>query len=97
MFPPPAPNRLPDTGKNIYLIDETLNIKSSLEVSTPLIGLCLINKGKLLLLEEAYLRIVDCKGQIIKSELFDLIEDFSIKDNLLSIQTSAENKIIELW
>lgn len=85
-----------DTGKNIYLIDETLNIKTSLEITTPLVGLYLINKEKLLLLEETYMRVVDCKGQIVKSELFDLIEDFNIKENTLSIQTNKENKIIEL-
>lgn len=85
-----------DTGKNIYLIDESLTIKTSLEITTPLMGLYLISKEKLLVLEEAYMRVVNYKGDIVKSELFDLIEDFSIKDNLLSIQTSEENKIIEL-
>src|SRR6218665_1059217 len=56
----------------------------------------LINKEKLLLLEEVYMRVVDYKGQIVKSELFDLIEDFSIKGNLLSVQTSEERRVIEL-
>lgn len=85
-----------DTGKSIYLIDENLNIKASHEITTPLIGLYLINNEKLLLLEESYMRIVDYKGQIIQSELFDLIEDFGIKDNLLSIKTSKKDKIIKL-
>lgn len=85
-----------DTAKNIYLIDKNLNIKASLEITTPLVGLYLINSEKLLLLEEAYLRVINYKGEIIKAELFDLIEDFSIKDNLLLIQTSEENKVIEL-
>lgn len=85
-----------DTGKNIYLIDESLNIKTSLEITTPLMGLYLISKEKLLLLEEAYMRVINYNGDIVKAELFDLIEDFSIKDNLLSIQTSEESKVIEL-
>lgn len=85
-----------DTGKTIYLIDESLNIKKSLEITTPLVGLYLINKEKLLVLEECYLRVINYSGDIVKAELFDLIEDFSIKDNLLSIQTSEENKVIEL-
>ncbi|MGJ1437887.1 hypothetical protein [Sphingobacterium siyangense] len=85
-----------DTGKNIYLIDEKLNIKTSFETTTPLIGLYLISNEKLLVLEEAYMRIINYNGDIVKAELFDLIEDFSIKDNLLSIQTSEENKVIEL-
>mgnify|MGYP003429414724 CR=1 FL=1 len=85
-----------DTGKNIYLIDENLNIKTSLEITTPLVGLYLISNEKLLVLEEAYMRIINYNGDIEKAELFDLIEDFSINDNLLSIQTSEENKVIEL-
>ena len=35
-------------------------------------------------------------GQNFKSKLFYLIEDFSIKDNNLFIQTSEGNLIIEL-
>ena len=85
-----------DAGKNIYLIDENFNIKTSLEITTPLVGLYLINKEKLLVLEEAYLRVINNNGDIVKAELFDLIEDFSIKNDFLSIQTSEENKIIEL-
>ena len=85
-----------DTGKSIFLIDEYLNIKSSLLITTPLVGLYLINKEKLLILEEAFMRVVDCQGQIVKSELFDLIEDFNISDNSLSIQTSKENRVIIL-
>jgi hypothetical protein len=85
-----------DTGKNIYLIDENLNIKMSFEITTPLIGLYLINDERLLLLEEAFMRVISFSGQILKSELFDLAENFSIKNNLLYIQTSDENRIIEL-
>lgn len=85
-----------DTGKNIYLIDENLSIKVMLEVTTPLIGLYLINKERLLVLEEAYMRMINHNGDVVKTELFDLIVNFSIKDNLLSIQTSKENKVIEL-
>lgn len=85
-----------DTGKNIYLIDDNLNIKSSFEVTTPLIGLYLINVDSLLLLEEAFMRVVDHNGGILKREVFDLIEDFSVKDNYLFIQTSEESKTFEL-
>lgn len=85
-----------DTGENVYLVDENLNIKAFFEITTPLIGLYTISHEKMLLLEEAYMRVIDYSGRILKSELFDLIEDFSIKDNVLFIQTSKENKIIEL-
>lgn len=85
-----------DTGKSIYLIDESLNIKTSFEITTPLIGLYLISIERLLILEEAFLRIINHNGDIIKTELFDLIEDFNIKDNFLTIQTNEENKVIKL-
>jgi hypothetical protein len=85
-----------NTGKNIYLIDESLSVKTSLEITTPLVGLFLVSKDKLLVLEEAYMRIVNNNGDIVNSELFDVIQDFSIKDNLLSIQTSEENRVIKL-
>jgi hypothetical protein len=85
-----------DTGKSIYLIDEKLSIKASFEITSPLIGLYLINKDNLLLLEEAFMRVIDYNGKILRSELFDLIDDFSIKDNVLSIQTSGESKVFEL-
>lgn len=85
-----------NTGKKIYLIDERLKIKKSIEITTPLIGMYLINNEKFLLLEEAYMRIVDYHGQVLRSELFDLIEDFSIENDLLFVQTSEENIVIDL-
>jgi len=85
-----------NTGKNIFLIDKGLTVISSFEITTPLVGLYAINKDKLLVLEEAFLRVINNKGEVVKSELTDLIEDFSIKDNWLSIQTSEESRIIEL-
>ncbi|GAA4789638.1 hypothetical protein GCM10023231_17060 [Olivibacter ginsenosidimutans] len=85
-----------DTGKSIYLIDEAVKIKVSLEVTTPLVGLYVINDEKLLVLEEAFIRVINYKGEVVKSEQTDLIEDFSIKGKLLHIRTDGGNKIIEL-
>lgn len=85
-----------ETSTNIYLIDENLSVKLSFDITTPLIGLYLINRDRLLILEEAYMRIVDAQGNILKSELFDLIKDFSIKDNLLIIQTQEQSMVLEL-
>lgn len=84
-------------GENIYLIDnEALKISSMFEVTTTLIGLYLVNKEQLLLLEEAYMRVVDRTGKIVMDEKFDLIEEFSIEEGFLQIQTSHQNKIIKL-
>lgn len=84
------------TGKNIYLINDALNIKACLEITTALVGLYIISNERLLLLEEAYLRVIDYNGRIVEKELFDLIDDFSIKDNVLYIQTSEGEKVTEL-
>lgn len=85
-----------DIGKKIYLIDDFLEIRSSIEITTPLVGLYVINDERLLVLEEAFVRVINNKGEVVRAELTDLIEDFSVKDNLLFIQTNEENKIIEL-
>ena len=85
-----------DTGKSVYLIDENLKIKTSFEIYTRVVGLYFVNKEKLLILEEAGLRVINYNGDIVKAEWLDFIEDFSIIDNLLSIQTSEEKKVIEL-
>ncbi len=85
-----------DTGKNIYLIDETVNIIASLEITTPLVGLYVISNKKLLVLEEAFIRVINNNGEVVKSELTDLIENFSIEDNLLSVYTSEERRVIKL-
>ena len=85
-----------DIGKKIYLIDDFLEIRSSIEITTPLVGLYVINDERLLILEEAFVRVINNKGEVVRAELTDLIEDFSVKDNLLFIQTSEENRIIEL-
>ena len=85
-----------DIGKIIYLIDDFLEIRSSIEITTPLVGLYVINDERLLVLEEAFVRVINNKGEVVRAELTDLIEDFSVKDNLLFIQTNEENKIIEL-
>lgn len=85
-----------DTGQSIHLVTDNLNIISSFEITTPLIGLYLTNKDNLLLLEEASLRLVNSEGKVLISELFNLIEDFSIENGRLSIQTNEGNKIFEL-
>lgn len=85
-----------DTGKRIYLMDEFLNIKIWFPIITSLIGFYIINQDRLLLLEEAYMRIVDSQGKVIENESFNLIENFRIENNVLFIQTSDSDKIIKL-
>lgn len=85
-----------DTGEYIYLLNDKLSIVKFLDITTPLIGLYLVGKDRLLILEEAFLRLVDAEGKVIKSELFDLILDFGIKNDRLFIKTDQEERNFEL-
>ncbi|WP_065217910.1 MULTISPECIES: hypothetical protein [Butyricimonas] len=85
-----------DTGECIYLIDINLNIKTSINIGSSLIGMYLITHKKLLILEEISMKIIDINGTILKEEFFDVIENFSISDNVLSIQTEHEIKHVNL-
>ena len=85
-----------DTGNYIYLIDNKLDIVKKIDVNTPLIGIYLTHKNDLLLLEEASLKLIDSKGNILKEKLFDLLEDFNLENEILSICTSSENINIDL-
>ncbi|UTA66457.1 hypothetical protein [Emticicia sp. 21SJ11W-3] len=85
-----------DTGRSIYFIDENLNVKAQIEFSGLLNGLYLINVEKLLVLGEIFLTVINYDGVVVMDESFDRIEHFNIKDNVLSIQTSEENKVFQL-
>jgi hypothetical protein len=84
------------TNDNIYLIDEDLKIKTSFEINTSLVGLYLLNKDRVLILDEYSYKIINSKGDILDTKIFDLIENFSITDNILSIQTNNDETVIEL-
>lgn len=75
------------TGNDTYLIDDKLNVVSMFRNITPLVGLYLLNTNRLLILEEISLKIINARGEILKSEDFDFIEDFVIKDYQLTICT----------
>lgn len=85
-----------DVGQNIYFLDKELNIKSSFEIITPLIGLFLTKGNNLVVLEETWYRLINDDGQVLSNESFDLIENFSLSDDKLFIQTAEENKHIDL-
>ncbi len=86
-----------ETGKIICFIDYKLNLKITLDITTPLIVLYLTLKNNLLILEEASLKLVNSTGTILRHELFDLIETFYIENDQLFICTSeGENKMFIL-
>jgi hypothetical protein len=85
-----------ETDKNIYFIDYNLNIKFSIEITSPLIGLHLVSESKLLVLEETYFRLVNSVGEILKDGLFDLAVNFKFDGNKLFIKTNDESKVYVL-
>jgi hypothetical protein len=87
-----------DTGRKIYTLSEDfqLNRQFNLDINSPLIGLYITKSNNLLVLEEASLRIVDSSGKILRSELFDLVENFTLENEQLSIQTSEGNAVFDL-
>ena len=85
-----------DTGKHLYLVNSDIGIESAFEINTPLVGLYLTNDNNLVILEEAALRVINQNGKTLKNELFDLIEDFRIENDELSIQTSSDSYVFNL-
>jgi len=85
-----------DTGKVLFFIDYELNLKSCLEITSPVIGLYLTDERNLLVLEEASMRLINMQRQVLKSELFNLIQSFDLKDGSLNIQTEDETLIFKI-
>ena len=56
------------------------------EIYTPLIGLHL-KESRLLILEEAGLKVVDKNGKVLQEQTTDLIDTFELKNSTLSIFT----------
>jgi hypothetical protein len=84
-----------DVGNNLFFIKENLEIEGPLEITTPLIGLYLIDKHRLLVLEEAFVRIVDSNSRVLKKALFNLIENFNIEDSQLIVFTEDGQEVFE--
>jgi len=86
-----------ETGRNIYLINTDFTVRATYPTLYPLLGMYVTANNTLLMLEDIALRIIEAQGNIIASDTFDVIEDFSIVNDLLTIQTGAgERKIIQL-
>lgn len=79
-----------DSGSRLYLLDKDLSVINSIKYNSFLIGIHLFANQKLLILEEDGFRVVDKTFNLIKQELFDLIEDYSINNSKLYIKTKSE-------
>lgn len=85
-----------DSGCMVYFVTPEIVLQTSLELTSPLIGLHVISESKLLILEEVFMRIVDRDGRILKSESFDLISDVVLENKRIVLSTDNGNQIIDL-
>lgn len=84
-------------GKKIYLLDTQFQLQTSFKTYTPLIGLYLLpDKKKLLVLEEISIRVIDSHGKVLREENVDFIENFSIDEDQLLIETESESYTLNL-
>lgn len=84
-------------GKKIYLLDTQFKLQTSFKTYTPLIGLYLLpDKKKLLVLEEISIRVIDSHGKVLREENVDFIENFSIDEDQLLIETESESYTLNL-
>ncbi len=81
-----------NSGVKIYFITHDLTIINSFDITSPLVGLQVLNGDKILILEEATLRVISSNGKIEQEELFDLMLDFHLEGSKLSITTEGYKK-----
>lgn len=85
-----------DSGKKVFFVGDEIVVRTSIELTSPLIGLYVISDDELLILEETYMQIVDRAGRILRSELFDLITSTTIEKNRLVLQTDSGVRKVDL-
>lgn len=83
-----------DSGRLVFFVSNELELKASLELTTPLIGFHLVSDNELLILEEAFLRVVNKNGLILRSESFDLITETTLEKNRLVLQTERGQRTL---
>jgi hypothetical protein len=84
------------TNEKVYFISYEPAIKYSFEVTTPLIGLHIIDDDKILILEETAFKLINSDGQVLKDEFFDLVLNFKLENDTLFITTDEGNSVFLL-
>lgn len=85
-----------DNGSEIFFINENLEVISSYSIITPLIGFYITESNALLVLEEATMKLISSSGEILRSEQFDLLDDYYVTDDVLHIRMGEINRTIDL-
>lgn len=83
-----------DSGRMVFVITNELILRASLELTTPLIGFHLISENEMLILEEAFMRIIDKEGRVHRSESFDLITRTNFEKNRLVLITDSGERTL---
>ena len=82
-----------NTGSRIYLINEKLEIITSFDYLSLLIGMYITTKNNLIVLGDIFVKILNMEGDIIKSESFDLIQDYSLNNDELYIKPDTGDEL----
>ena len=85
-----------NSGTKLYFITCDLTIIGSFEITSPLVGLYVLTNDRILILEETTLRVVNSNGKIDREELFDLMLNFHMEGNRLSIMTEENEHVYVL-
>ena len=80
------------SGVKIYFIAQDLTIVNSFDITSPLVGLQVLNNDKILILEEVTMKVIGANGKIQQEDHFDLILNFHLEGNKLSITTDEYEK-----
>lgn len=76
-----------NTGSEIYLIKNYVEILKCYSIQTSLIGLSIISDRLLLILEECSFTTISNKGDIVKQQSLSFIENFRLNTNILILDT----------
>lgn len=82
-----------NSGARIHFVSWLARIIASVEISSPLVGLQLLNNKKLLILEETTLRVVGSDGNIEQEQLFDLMTNFRLEGSKLTVITDENTQV----
>lgn len=81
----------------IYFIDNKEGrVIKEIDLTSPLIGFYQIDDNKMLVLEEAYIRTINPNGEIIQDMKTDLIENFTIQNDVLYVFADNNKYVYKL-
>lgn len=83
------------TNEFVFFISNKPELLMAIELSTPLVGLRMLDDGNILLLEEGAAYSIKKDGVLNWSHQFDLINSFELTNSILRLET-YENKAFQI-